>query len=246
MAPDLALMLVTGLAAGVVSGLLGVGGGIVMTPVLHYVRGLEWADAVALSLFAIAVQSPIGAARHRARGAVDGRVGMAMVVGALAGVAIGEWLFRRIEVPWLKLGFALVMALAAWRLVARMHPGAARPPAVPFLVVLGVAAGLAGRLFGIGGGLVTVPVLMRLGVPGHTAVGSSLLPVFATAAAATLVRLHDGLDPLAGMGLAAGALAGAPVGVRAAHALSGPVLQRVFAVAMGVVAVYVGATSGAL
>lgn len=239
------ILILTGLAAGFVSGLLGVGGGIVITPVLHYLLDYTWADAVALSLFAMMVYAPIGIIRHRQKGAVDLRIGRWLILGGVAGVALGHWLLPHIAVLWLKVGFGALLGFAAYRLVARLRPLREKGIGAVALVIMGFAAGLVSRLLGVGGGILTVPVLVLLGVPVHLAVGSSLVPVFTNAVVASIVNLAFGLQVLNAIPLAVGAVVGAPLGVQAAHALPEVGLRRVVAAAMAVVGVVIIATSGA-
>lgn len=242
---DWLILVLAGLAAGFVSGLIGVGGGIVITPVLHYLLGFAWVDAVALSLFAMMVYAPIGIIRHRQKGAVDLRLGGWLIVGGVGGVALGHWLLPHLAVPWLKVAFGALLGFAAYRLVARIRPLREQGVGAVALVGLGFAAGLVSRLLGVGGGILTVPVLVLLGVPVHLAVGSSLVPVFTNAVVASIVNLILGLKVLLAVPLAAGAVVGAPLGVQAAHALPDIGLRRIVAVAMAIVAVIVIATSGA-
>lgn len=238
-----AIMLATGIAAGTLSGLMGVGGGIVLTPVLHYLLGRPWPEAVALSLLVIAVQSPLGVHRHARKGAVSWRAALPLVVGGALGVAVGHWLLPRTPVPWLKLLFGLLMAGAAWRLVAR--PPAPRTDDLPLVgaAAVGVGAGLVSRLLGVGGGIVTVPALTLLAVPVHVAVGTSLVPVFTNAGLASGANLAGDLAWQDGIVLAAGALGGTLLGVRAAHALPERGLRRVVAGGMAVVATIIIATA---
>lgn len=245
-AGHVAILAAVGLGAGVASALFGIGGGLVMVPALHYGLGMPWGHATAVSLLAIAVQTPTGVWGHARRGAVDWRLAVPLAAGGLLGVLAGERVEPHLAVPWLKVLFAALMALAAWRLVARpVQPHAhTRNPAL--LVALGVAAGVVSQLLGIGGGLLTVPVLALLGIPIHVAVGTSLVPVFTNAAVATGVHLAQGIALGAGLVLAAGSLLGVPVGVRAAHALADQGLRRLFAGALAVAALAVAATSGAL
>lgn len=208
-----------------------------MVPVLHYLLGHPWDQAVALSLFVIMTQSPLGLWRHRVRAAVDLRMGLVLAAGGLVGVYVGILLAPRLGVPFLKAVFALLMVFAAYRMVARVpvRPDGQRVGA-PVLALLGFGAGVVSRLLGIGGGILTVPVLALLGVPAHLAVGTSLLPVFTNAAWATAWNLATGLAWLPAVPLAAGALVGAPLGVRAAHALPERGLRRVIAAGLVVVA----------
>ena len=239
----MALLLAAGLAAGLASGLMGVGGGIVLTPVLHYGLRMAWTEAVATSLLVIALQSPLGVWRHARRGAVDWPTGAALAVGGLAGVALGDVLLPHLPLAFLRVLFAAAMAVAAYRLVSR--PPAPRTHRHPpwLLVALGAGAGVLARLLGIGGGILTVPVLGLMGVPVHTAVGSSLVPVFSNAAVASGANLARGLGWATALVLALGALPGTLLGVRAAHALPERGLRRVVAGTLAVAAVLVAASA---
>ena len=240
-------LLAAGALAGVLSALFGIGGGLVLVPVLHYLLGFGWVEATQLSLVAIMVQSPTGVWQHARRGAVDWRVAIPLCLAGLLGVVIGGALQPLLAVPWLKVLFAALMALAALRLALPRPPLApgARPLGPAGLYALGLAAGLVAKLLGIGGGLVTVPVLTLTGLPIHLAVGSSLVPVFTNAAVASGQALAQGLDWLPAVPLAAGALAGVPVGARLAHSLKEQGLRRVFAAGLVLAALYIGLTSGA-
>jgi uncharacterized membrane protein YfcA len=228
---------------------LGIGGGIVLVPVLHYLLGFEWVEATQLSLVAIMVQSPTGVWQHARRGAVDWKVAIPLCVAGLLGVFIGDALQPLIEVRWLKVLFALLMALAALRLALPQppaEPGAMRRLGMPGLYLLGLFAGIVAKLLGIGGGLVTVPILTITGLPVHLAVGSSLVPVFTNAAIASGQAVAQGLDWWPAVPLAIGALAGVPFGASLAHALKEQGLRRVFAVGLVLAALYIGLTSGVL
>jgi uncharacterized membrane protein YfcA len=108
-----------GLAAGVVAGLLGVGGGALFVPALTIFLGLGQVDAEATSLLAIIPVALVGAWRQRGRGNVDARTGVAVGVlaagGALAGVAIANAVPERV----LEVGFALLILGIAAQLVRR-------------------------------------------------------------------------------------------------------------------------------
>ncbi len=227
--------LVEGALAGINSGLHGVGCGIVLTPVLHYGLGFAWADAVALSLFVIAVQSPIGVWRHRRKASVSWRMAIPLTLSGAFGVALGHMALPHIPVAALKAAFAFLLIAAAWRLGRTVAARTGTHP-WPVLAGVGLGAGFVSRLLGVGGGIITVPALGLIGVPVHMAVGTSLVAVFTNAALASGANLALGLDWMRGIPLAIGAVAGAILGVKLAHALPAKGLQRVVAVAMVVVA----------
>jgi uncharacterized protein len=240
-----ALLALVGVAAGFLSALFGIGGGIVMVPLLHYGLGVPWHMATAYSLMAIAIMAPWAVYQHGARKAVDWRIGGYLALGGAVGVAAGAWLEPRVPVPGLKLLFAGLMAFAAYRLVARPVGPRVEAHGTPFLVALGVACGVTAKLLGIGGGLISVPALALTGTAIHVAVGSSLVPVFTNGAAATAIGLAAGLDLWNGVPMAAGGLLGIPLGAAAAHAMPAAGLKRVFAAALVLAAVAIAATSGA-
>ena len=243
--PDLLGLLAAGGFAGVLSALFGIGGGIVLVPMLHYGLGFAWVEATQLSLFAIMVQSPTGVWQHARRGAVDWRVAIPLAIAGLLGVFIGDVLQPLIEVAWLKLLFAILMGLAAVRLAMPPLVAADARRLGPLgLYALGLFAGIIAKLLGIGGGLVTVPLLTLSGIPVHLAVGSSLVPVFTNAAVASSQALAHGLDWLPAVPLAIGALVGVPFGARLAHSLNEKGLRRVFAVGLVLAALAIGLTSG--
>jgi len=118
--------LAMGLAAGVISGLLGVGGGILFVPALTLVLSLSQVRAESTSLLAIIPVALVGAARQYQYGNVrvrDGAVvGLLSVLGVLGGVALANVLPERA----LKLGFAAVSAMVAVRFVQRYRQARAR------------------------------------------------------------------------------------------------------------------------
>ena len=118
---------VIGLVAGVVAGLLGVGGGALFVPALTIGLGLSQLDAEATSLLAIIPVALVGAVRQRSHGNVDLRtgavLGLVAVAGALAGVVIANAVPER----GLEIGFGAFLLFVAWRLVVRaLSAGAAQ------------------------------------------------------------------------------------------------------------------------
>jgi uncharacterized membrane protein YfcA len=112
-----AKLLSTGLAGGLLGALFGVGGGIVIVPLLVFSLGTDQRRAAATSLAAVLVSSVAGAATYAFHG--DVKPGAAAVVGlpAVAGVLLGTWLQQRLAVQRLAYGFALVLAAVGARLL---------------------------------------------------------------------------------------------------------------------------------
>jgi hypothetical protein len=102
-----------GTAGGLFSGLFGVGGGVVMVPLLILWMGYETREATGTSLAAIAIIATIAMAVHAAYGNVHVDDGLLVGVPAVAGVLAGTWLQQRVPVRWLRLAFAVLLAAIA-------------------------------------------------------------------------------------------------------------------------------------
>ena len=208
-----------GMAAGLLSGLFGVGGGIIMVPLLVAWFALDQRRASATSLLAIvpiAVASAIG---YAVNGNVDLGAGLLLLIGGVLGGQFGTRLLPRTPIPTLQMGFG-VLSLAA---AARMMIGGETAVVVGLsgvwegllLVLVGVVAGMLAGLLGVGGGIIMVPALVLLtGDDASTARGTSLLVVVVTALTATVTNLRNGLVEVR-IAVVAG-LVGAPAGLAGA------------------------------
>ena len=108
-----------GLIAGVVAGLLGVGGGALFVPALTIGLGLSQLDAEATSLLAIIPVAFVGAVRQRAHGNVDVRTGALLGVIAVGGALAGVVIANAVPERGLEIGFGLFLLFVAWRLAVR-------------------------------------------------------------------------------------------------------------------------------
>jgi uncharacterized membrane protein YfcA len=208
-----------GIVAGVLSGLFGVGGGIIMVPLLVAWAALDQRRASATSLLAIVPIATASAAGYAATGSIDLVAGLLLLVGGVLGGQVGTRLLPGTPIPRLQLWFGLLSLVAAARLVLG-GPGSASAVAGSWweailLVVVGIAAGLLAGLLGVGGGIVMVPGLVILaGSDADTARGTSLLVVVFTALTATVTNLRNELVDVR-VALTAG-LVGIPAGLAGA------------------------------
>ncbi len=257
--PLLGLLLVAGAFAGLLAGMLGVGGGIVHVPAFFYVFQTLGHDGpylmricLATSLAAIIVTSVRSVLAHRKRGAVDWAIlrtwAPGIAIGALMGVLIASSLRTTtlqviFGITAFIVGLYLAFGRQHWRLGSEMPRGftrAALSPAVGFLSVL----------MGIGGGSFGVPLMSLFGVPMHravaTAAGFGVLIAVPSVAGFLLVGVPEAERPPFMLGsvnwVAFGVavsmtLVTAPLGVRLAHAMDALLLRRVFAVFILFVAV---------
>ncbi len=98
-----------GTAAGVFSGLFGVGGGVVIVPLLVIWLGYEEREATGTSLAAIVLIAGTAAALQAVYGNVRADYGAAIGIPAVGGVLAGTWLQQRIPTRWISLGFAALL-----------------------------------------------------------------------------------------------------------------------------------------
>lgn len=250
--PMLAMLLAIGAFAGLIAGLLGVGGGIVLVPTFFYAFGQLGYGGVQLmqvclatSLATIVVTSLRSVAAHHRRGAVDWAVlrGWApgIALGAVLGVLVAAGLRSTVlqgifGVLGVLVGLYMAFGGATWRLGPVMPGGAVRAALAPLLGFLSV-------LMGIGGGSFGVPLMTLYGMTIHRAVATAagfgmLIAVPSVIGFLFLSVAADSRPPytVGAVNLVAFAvvvamtLVTAPWGARLAHAMDARPLKRIFAV----------------
>jgi len=177
------LLAAAGLAAGVLAGLLGVGGGIVLVPVLDLAFGAAGVPtevrmhlAVGTSLASIVPTALSSARAHWRRQAIDAAVAASWSPTIALGASLGAWLASRVGGGVLSMVFAVVALAAALRMLSGADvsgDGRDRGPSRLRWWPLPVVIGTVSSMMGIGGGTLSVPVLSALGLPVHRAVGTS-------------------------------------------------------------------------
>ena len=211
-----------GLVSGVLSGLFGVGGGIVMTPGVQVLLGAPAIVALATPLPAIFPTALAGAATYARRGEVDARSAAWIAGPGLAGAALGAWATEWVETSLLLLVTAVLLAWQAARIFRQGRGAAAadRTAGVPPVVfaTIGLATGFVSGLLGVGGGIVIVPVLAGwLGMPLKRTLGTSLLAIVALVVPGAIVHLVLGhIDVGIFAALTVGAVPGARIGAEIA------------------------------
>ena len=181
------MLAVAGLLAGVMAGLLGVGGGIIIVPVLDIAfgaagvpDGLRMHLAVGTSLASIVPTALASARAHRARGAIDGSIARSWAPAIAIGAALGAMIASAVRGAVLSTVFGTVAVAAAARMMlgsgqitGRTERTADSPPVSRAWLPVPVLIGIISAMMGIGGGTLSVPVLNGLGLPMHRAVGTS-------------------------------------------------------------------------
>lgn len=242
--------LAAGLCGGVLSGLFGIGGGIVLVPLLGLLLGLGQHQAQGITLAAMLLPNGLPAVLHlRKQGVVIPWRLVFFLTGAfLPSVWAGARLATAIPEAPLRMGFGLLLAFMAVRMAfqkPRPPREAGHRPEPGRLVWAGIATGAAGGLasglLGIGGGLVIIPMLVwLLHMTQHEAQAACLafmLAPIGLPGVFVYARHQGGLPWLILAGVALGFLAGAYLGARLASRLRGLWLRRAFALLLAVVAV---------
>jgi uncharacterized protein len=238
-------MIAGGAAAGVFGSLLGLGGGILIVPLLTLVFGLDLREAVGVSLVSVIMTSSAAAGVYLERHVADLRLGMRLelftAIGALVGGSIAFLIDERVLAVLfaLLLGYvALTMARGARR--AAVEDGTVEEPApdrpayevrnLRLGQVGATGAGIASALLGVGGGIIKVPLMhLAMGVPLRVATATSNLMVGITAAASAVIYLlHGEIDPYVAGPTAIGVFLGASLGSRVAHRIELRVLRWLF------------------
>jgi uncharacterized membrane protein YfcA len=250
------LLLLAGAVAGLLAGLLGVGGGIVIVPALYHIFSYLEIDpsvrmhmAVGTSLATIIPTSVRSVRAHHARGSFDRVLFNSWVPGIIIGVLIGTWLANLADFGLLTLVFATVALIVSvymaigksdWKLKDGL-------PTNPGNSLIAAIVGAISAMMGIGGGTLSVPILNLFGVPIHRSVGTAAGFGLVIAIPATLGFIIGGwntpLLPAFSIGyvnwlgfllIVPATVLTVPTGAKLAHSLSQTGLRRAFALFLGI------------
>ena len=235
--PPLRRVLLLGAVAGIMSGLFGVGGGTVLVPGLVLLLGVAQHHAHATSLAAIILTAPAAAIGFALDDAVSWPAATVLACGAVAGAYAGAAIMHRLSPTKLRVAFAVLILLAAARLLISvdLKAGDVLPAIDPALLggllLLGLAAGVLSSVMGVGGGVIMVPAMVLLfGFGQHVAEGTSLLVILPTAITGAWRHTRNGYtDWRLGLLLGLGGVVGGLLGAQIALSLSAQWLQRLFA-----------------
>lgn len=256
------LMIGGGVAAGVFGSLLGLGGGVLIVPLLTLAFGLPLREAVGVSLVSVIATSGASAGVYLQRHVANLRLGMTLelftasgaLVGALVAFAIPDRVLAGLFAALL-LSVAATMARGLRGTSGSDDPAAATieadaaPPSPtlerlsgPGYRVRNLGVGVGGSLFagvvsavlGVGGGIVKVPLMnLAMGVPLRIATATSNLMIGITASASAIIYLlRGGIDPLVAGPTALGVFLGATIGSRVAPRLDARLLRILFVVVL--------------
>ena len=242
-----------GVFVGVMSGLLGVGGGTIMVPIFRLAFGMSPLASTATSLFAIIPTSISGVVAHaRAKTCVP-KLGLALGVGGAVMSPLGVWL-ASVSPGWLVICVAaIVIGFSAFKMfkkavkcapapragAASAHSVSPKPvPDQPHLsrkqylqgACIGLIAGLASGYVGVGGGFIMVPLMLAvLDIPMSLASGTSLIAIMILAIPGVIEQgLLGNIEYLAGIAIVVGSIPGALVGARLVRVVPERQLRFIF------------------
>lgn len=235
-------VVLVGLAAGLLSGMFGVGGGILIVPGLVLIAKMDQRIAHGTSLAAVLPISMASLLTYWTQGKVDWPVGFWLAVGAVTGALLGTKLLHVLPHRTLALGFSALLIVTAVRLFMPLSSGvrdALDIATAIALVAVGVATGILAGLLGVGGGVVMVPAMMMLlSLPSAFAKGTSVAVIIPTAIMGTWRnRTKKNVDMKAAAICGFGGIPAAVVGGWVSAQMSDTVSNVLFASLLIVVAV---------
>ena len=252
-----AIYVAAGAFVGVLAGLLGIGGGMTLVPVLaalftaqHFAPDHIVHLALGTAMASIVFTSASSVREHWRLGGVDiaivRRMAPGMVTGSLLSTLAAGWISQR----HLALAFAVIVYAGATQMLLNRKPAATRPlPGPAPLFGAGLVIGIVCGLVSAGGAFLTVPFMLWCGVPLRTAIGTAALLGIPVALVGAVGYLISGwsiaqLPPWSAgfillpalAGLVSGSVLTAPFGARLAHRLPVLTLKRIFAVLLYILA----------
>ena len=263
------ILLAGGIGAGVFGSLLGLGGGILIVPLLTLGFGLPLRVAVAVSLVSVIVTSSASAGVYLEKHVANLRLGMVLELFSASGALVGGLIAFLLPANVLEGLFAALLIWVALSMVRRKEPAKGAPAvptealdeaadAVTFTDTLGgpgyrvhslplgvggsLFAGLVSALLGVGGGIIKVPTMhLMMGVPLKVATATSNMMIGITAVSSAVIYLLRGqIDPFVAGPTAVGVFAGAMIGTRIAPRVDVRVLRWLFVVVLAYTAFQMG------
>ena len=229
------LLVILGFVAGLLGALTGIGGGVLLTPILALHFGIPIREAIGASLVAVITTSAASSSVHLQRHTTDIRLGMTLELATALGAAVMAYLvgyFNRSALEGLFAAFLLYSSIMILRKQGKANPDEGTAPALNGDIVIppyetqryplglgaSLIAGALSGLLGIGGGPIKVPVMfIFMNVPLMVATATSNFMIGVTAAASAIVYYRRGdIEPQTAAPLAVGVFLGSLLGARLA------------------------------
>ncbi|HEX9450392.1 MAG TPA: sulfite exporter TauE/SafE family protein [Burkholderiales bacterium] len=249
--------LLMGLFVGFFAGLLGIGGGLILVTLMVYMFTLQGfpADrllhlALGTSIASIVFTSISSLLAHHKHGAVRWDILRMVIPGLVIGTLLGTVVADLLKSKYLAIFFVIFVYCAAVQMFANVKPKPTRQlPGKAGLTAVAVIVGIVSSLVGVGGGVMTIPLMSLCNVPMRQTIGTSAALGLPIALAGTVGYVvmglgKDHLPPLsvgyiylpALIGIVIGTFVTVPWGAKAAHAMPVPRLKKIFAVILFILA----------
>lgn len=245
-----------GAVSGILAGLLGIGGGLVIVPMLIFCfsrqqipNELTMHLALGTSMASIIFTAASSFWAHHKRGAVHWIIVRRIVLGIFVGTFLGSCIAARMSTNFLKGFFVVFLYYVATQMLLNKKPKPSRQlPGSAGMFGVGNVIGAFSSMVGIGGGTLSVPFMTWCNIPVHEAIGTSAAIGFPIAIAGTIGYVYNGLHNVnlpdysigfvylpALAGLIITSVLTAPIGVKLAHSLPVGRLKRIFAILLYIV-----------
>ncbi|MGP6158289.1 MAG: sulfite exporter TauE/SafE family protein [Vulcanimicrobiaceae bacterium] len=247
-----------GIAASFIGSLAGLGGGFVAIPALRLIFHLPPTLVAGTSLLLVTANVASASVAYWRQGRIEKRIGTLMGCLAIPGSILGAIALRYVSVPGFDLAYAAILLVFSIDLLRRGTSEEGAKPlhfpwargrefydalsgttyryvySAPLAVATGLVTGFLSSFFGIGGGIVALPLLLRVfGLPTHIVAGTTHFVILLSAPFGVATHaLRGDIDWLLAIPLSLGGLVGAQFGANAARRLSSPTLIRVLGVAL--------------
>lgn len=248
-----ALLFLLGTSTGLLAGIFGVGGGLLIVPALT-LWGLPLAQATATSLVGVLLSAVSGTVQNWWMGQLNLWASLQLALFGIPAAQLGAWLGSRLPETWLAPSFAALLFVTIFLINLQQKVVLEPPleqensessPGMKPVARIGLIAGVISGLFGIGGGIVMVPLQMILiGQPMQAAVVNSLGAMVAIAASGLSQHAWKGdVLWLSGLCLGLGGVLGAQVGTRLLPLLPEKLVSRLFKLLLLTLALYMAGRS---
>ena len=257
---DIAFLMLGGSLSGFLAGLLGIGGGMILVPLmilifsrLGFNQDVVMHLAIATGMASVFFTSISAVLAHHRRGNIDwklvGILSPGLILGALVG---GGKFFELITGPWLSLGFSIFLIYTGIQMILNKTPHSSRGlPGFFGLFAFGVFAGVISSLLGAGGAFVTVPFMIWCNVKPHNAMANSSGLGFPIATSSALGYIYGGWGnlnlPEHSLGyvylpalgcIVMTSIISAPLGAKIVSKVEAPRLKRIFGFVLLAIAVF--------
>ncbi len=247
------ILLLLGLGAGIFGGLLGIGGSVIMIPVLGFILGWPFHLAQAAAMTVNPAVALTAAIRHRKAMNVSVNTLKKVLPVSIICISFAAWLSNQLQAAYLEGGFGLFLVWVLWDQLEALRPKNANQEnqksgdykaTWPRASLTGGITGTTAGLLGIGGGLIQVPLLNRVcKLPLRKAIGTSSAIMFITALVGATVKdislseiiaesetnMHAGYAIIGALWLIPGALVGGWIGAKLSTSMPIKAIRIVFA-----------------